>query len=78
MRNARQLDPRQPGTRANRANREGRPGRTGTPTGRHRRPARPPVVPDSSWPAPAHGYLEATGHDEAGHLLLTVVPLRER
>lgn len=69
MRNARQYDIRRS---------DGRVARFGIPAGRHRsRPKTHLQVPAGpAWPAPVSGYLEATGRDEQGHLLLTVVPLR--
>ena len=75
MRNARQFDTRRFDIRIGRLGAS--TGRSST--GRPRRPVHPITAITTSgpsWPAPASGYLEATGRDEQGHLLLTVVPVR--
>lgn len=51
--------------------------RSGFPPGRcHARATAPGrTVVGPGWPAPVHGYFEATGRDADGHLLLSVVPV---
>ena len=73
MRNTRQFDTRRFDTRIARLDSS-----TGRASTGRRRPVHRVTATTSgpSWPAPASGYLEATGRDEQGHLLLTVVPIR--